>query len=329
MPGGEQATCVALEIVGGSGPALLRLVEGALGWQVVATGDPVLPARCRIVDVAGAPSAPAHDTGVDWSVPTVLVVEADDDPGRAARAALHVAAVVGPSPTADDLHVAVAGLADARVAGAPPWLLVGAAAGGVGASTVAAALAGLRAWTHGATLLVVSGPTHVPDAPVIALDELASPAAWAAAVPVPAVPDLRVVGLRAAGMPRRAPMDGPRTPAGDASGLPVLPTVAGPPAVVEVGMVGAGVLALDVLVARADLAGLAAVESAVGAPSIVLVGDGPVAASRFARVARGRVVRVPTSARVAAAAAAGRLPAALPGRWLRPLVPLVDDRAGS
>ncbi len=290
----EGAVAVAVDVGGAIASSVLRVLEGALGWQVVAVDDQVLPPRCVLVDVD---RAAAH---VGGPVPVVLLVDRDDDPVEVGRLARHVAQVLDGIPDAATVSRVVAA-STVVPHGRAPWATVRAAAGGVGATTVATALAALRAWEHGPTLAAVSGPTHQATTPRLAAADLASPAAWAAAVPVTAVEGCRVVGLRAGDLPADA---GPVPLVHDAG-------VADHPA--------------DVLVARPDLAGLTAAATATGA--VVLVGRGAVPPSRFRSEAAGLVVEVPWSARVAAAAAAGRLPADVPGSWLRPLVAVVATLA--
>jgi len=291
---------VALALRGPAGPGVARVVEAALGWHVVAPDDPVLPARCRLVDLAGLRAAGRVPGLVD-----VLVVDADDPPGEVAAAAREVAGVVGPDPGPDDLRGALDRLAPAAPA-VGPWRSVGASAGGVGCTTVAAALAGLRAWRTGPTLLVASGPAHLDAVPTLGPSDLASPSAWAAALPAPGVPDLRIARWR--GASEVVPGD-----------------VVGPTTVVDLGPVDVAAGPLDVLVVRPDRAGVRTAGGALGRPVVVVVGDGPCGVDAVRRASGGPVVCVAWSVRVAAAAARGRLPAGLPGRWLRPLVPLVLD----
>lgn len=285
---------VAIDIAGPARTQLSRVVEGVLGWPVVAVEDPVLPPRCVLVDPA---RAPAHAAG---QVPVALVVVPGDDPAAAARAGQHAAAVLEGVPDAAMLEQLAARTAAAGPAGRLPWCTLAAAAGGVGATTVATALAGLRAWRHGPTLLATHGPTHQDDAPTVGVDDLASPAVWAAAIPAVGLDDLRVVRLQS----------------------PALPADAGPvPVVLECGI---GDPAADVLVIRPDRAGLAA--AAAGTGAVVVVGRGAVDHAALCRVAEDRpVVSCSWSARVAAAGASGRVPADLPGSWLRPLAPLVEQ----
>lgn len=291
---GEGALAVAVDVGGPLRGQVERVVEGALGWQVVAADDPVLPPRCVLADIDRAPAHAAAGT------PVVLLVAPEDDPVRVGRAALHVDSVVAGVPDAAVLRSVVAGAAAAPT-GRAPWCTVAAAAGGVGATTVATALAGLRAWQHGPTLVAAAGPTHQAAAPRVGHADLASPALWAAAAPVVGLDHCRVVGLRASA----AVLD------------------AGPVPLVLEGGLGPEPVPADVLVARPDRAGLAA---AVGvASTVVLVGRGPVAPRELRAAAPdAKVVELPWSARVATAAADGRLPADVPGTWLRPLVPVAE-----
>jgi hypothetical protein len=176
--------------------------------------------------------------------------------------------------------------------GGVPSLLVGGSAGGVGTTTIALALAGLRAWSGTTTLVGVRGggltPRAVPIAAVGAVD------LWAAADPRPGVPGLRAVRLADHG--------------------PV-PDVVDP----SVGAVvlDAGVSTeVDVLVCRLDRAGVAALELTSAAVTIV-VGE-PLLPQRTIRtVLDGRaVVTLPWSSRVARAALRDRVPADLPGSFL-------------
>lgn len=285
----DGATAVAVDVEGPLRGPIERVVEGSLGWQVVAVDDPVLPPRCVLADVG---RATAHAGG---PAPVVLLVGREDDPLRVARAARHATDVVEGIPEAATLARIVASSATGPV-GRAAWCTVAAASGGVGATTVAIALAALRAWEHGPTLAAVSGPTHHTGAPRLAVADLAGPAVWAAAVPLVAVDDCRVVGLRSA------------APPGDAGPVPLVHEA------------GVAEHPADVLVARPDRAGLAAATAAPG--TVVLLGRGPVAPGRF-RAAAATLVELPWSARVAAAAAAGRLPADVPGSWLRLLVPVL------
>jgi hypothetical protein len=84
--------------------------------------------------------------------------------------------------------------------------------------------------------------------------------------------------------------------------------------------------AADVAVVRPDATGLVAAAQSLG--TLVVNGRGAVDLPRLRAAAQGRsVLATPWSARVAAAAVSGRMPADLPGSWLRPLSGLVQDPA--
>ena len=294
------SAAVALAVSGAAHGQLHRVVEGALGWQVVDVDDTVLPPAFVLADTE---RAVLHAGGL---VPIVLVVLPEDDPVAAARAGRHATAVVRGVPDAPTLQRALSRTVAAAPPGRAPWCTVVAGAGGVGATTVATALAGLRAWAVGPTLLAARGPTHQEGAPRVAPADLASSAVWAAAVPVVGIADCRVVGLR----------EGPP------------PVDAGPvPLVLELGVVAGPA---DLVVVRPDRAGLVAAGAAIaeGAGTVVVVGRGGIEPASFHRAAAGRsVLHLPWSSRVAAATAAGRLPTDVPGRWLRPLAAVVEALA--
>ena len=288
---------VAVDLAGAVASQVVRLVEGVLGWQVVAVDDPVLPPRCVLVD---AEHAADH---VGGPVPVVLLVVDGDAPVAVARAARGVHAVLDGVPDAATLTRVVSGATPAVPGVRPPWCTVAASAGGVGATTVATAIAGLRAWEVGPTLAALTGPTHQAAAPLVAASDLAGPAVWTAAAPVVGLGALRVVGVHGEDAP------------GDAGPVPLVleRSVTQEPA--------------DVVVVRPDRAGLVATERATG--SVVVVGRGPLDVRALRAVADGRrLVEVDWSARTAAAAAAGRLPTDVPGTWFRPLLALVEALTG-
>ena len=295
------AVPVALAVAPERCEQLTRLVEGALGWPIVAPGDVELPPVAVIADVVGAPAGEDR-----WRVPTVLLVAADDAAPAVASAAVRADGVLAWPTTPDRLRAAVLGTApdgDRR----PVCSVVG-AAGGVGATTVALAIAGLHAWEHGRTLAVVSGPTHLPDAPVVAAGDLASPAMWSAGSAVPGLSALRAVGLR-----------------GPVLGTPAVGDV---PTVLDAGVVpDDAALRPDVVVVRPDGTGLG-VARTTAASWVVVVGTGPVGHRAIADAGGQRLVRLRADPRVAAACLAGRHPTDAPGSWLRPLVPVVDALVG-
>jgi hypothetical protein len=185
---------------------------------------------------------------------------------------------------------------------------VGGSAGGVGTSTVVLAVAGLSAWAGARTLAGVRGVGWgLRQVPVGALD---APDAWSRADDLAGLTTARAVELV-----------GPDTPVD-----PVDPHL-------DVLVVDRGVDGdVDVLVCRPDRAGLTVLGTTTAA-AVVVVGEGPVAVSELARAAGSRrTIQLPWSVRVARAGLTGRVPAGLPGTWLRrlaPLVPTTERRAGA
>lgn len=294
---GLDALPVALRAAGPAAGRIRRLVEGELGWQALDDTS----AQVLLADVAGAGRATRE------GLPAVLLVAADDDPLRTAEAVRRLApseVVAWPPVSAGTLHDAVAAALRPPVPtrGSGLVLRVGGAAGGVGTTTVALALAGLVAWSGRPTVVVTHGPVPHPTGPSVAPEALASPTLGSAMTAVRGVPGLRIVHL-------------------DPPSADDTPIALDGPVVVDRG-VGADV---DVLVIRRDPAGLDAIGRTPAAT--VVVGDtGAVPRPALGSAAGGRrVVVLPWSARVARAAALGRVPASLPGSWLRPLRPVVDD----
>lgn len=259
----------------------------------------------------GGPAGPAGPGGSGGrvpGVPTVLLLPDGSDAVQAAATAARLgpAAVLGWPSDRDRLSSVAAGLlaVPRRREGSPARLMVGGSAGGVGTTTVALALGGLRAWSGTRTLAAVRGlgaPYRgVPTAALGGGD------LWSAAEGLPGIDALRAVRLLDHG---------------------VVPEVADP--AIEAVILDVGPDPdCDVLVCRPDAAGLAALRVTTAA-AIVLVGDGAVPGRVLASAATGRpVLRVPWSARVARAGATGRLPAGLPGTWVAVLRPLVADLVG-
>lgn len=297
----DPALPVAVDVRGRLLGPLRRVVEGQLGWQVVdGPGGPV-PAVVRLADAAADDGAP---------LPTLLLVQAGDDPVASAEAARRLApvATVGWPCEPGELHRQVTRAARARPSEAATWALrVGGVAGGVGTTTVAAAIAGLTAWRGTAALWVTADPHVLPgDAPAVDPSALAATDLWGRARPVPGVEGLRAVRL----------VDGHQVPADG-------PQLGDPRA--EAVVLDGGVRAdVDVLVGRVDArTRRACAETTAG--TVVLVGGPP--DRRLAEVlGPRRVVVLERSARVGRAGELGRLPAALPGRWLRPLTVLAPQR---
>lgn len=277
-------------------------VEGVLGWQPVDAGAGGLHPRLRIADVTGGTGDGAGPHGV---VPTVLLVAADDDALAVALAVqqLSPAAVLSWPDERERLRsVAAELLGRARpVATEEQTIRVGGASGGVGTTTVALALGALASWRHGATLVVSAGAVPAATSRTVELEALAGQRTFEEASPVAGIPGLRVV--RTSAPPRDVPVD------------------AGAAAVVvrDVGVADD----TDVLVLRRDAAGVAALERSPAAVAVVL-DDGCAPMGAVAGAAGGRpAVVVPRSARVARAGLLRRVPAALPGSYLRSLRPLV------
>ena len=287
---------VAIDVAGPVRSQLERVVEGALGWQVVAVDDPVLPPRCVLVD---PPRAPVPRGG---TVPVALVTLPDDDPRRGSSCRLVPStAVLDGIPDAATLPTA--GGATPRLPGP----------------------AGRMPLVHRRRLRGWRGRDHrrhrARRAP-----GLAARADAAGGARVPTTSSGAPSGRRRATWPVR--------PRGRPRPRPSASTASGSCACASAARVGRRRPraarararrrgpAADVLVVRPDRAGLAAVEAGTGA--VVVVGRGAVGPGRPARSrrrpARGRL---PVVRPGAAAAAQRRMPADLPGTWLRPLADVV------
>jgi hypothetical protein len=300
---------VALDLAGPHAEAVRRWVEGVLGWQPVdgETAD-LVPAAVRLLDLDGAAG------GVPGpGVPLGLLVGPDDPPALAASTASRWRPdlVVAWPDERDRLRAVVeaAVVAPRTPRGVGRVVRVGGAAGGVGTSTVALALAGLSAWSGLRALAVVGPSAPVGEVVAVPAAALAAPDLWQRASRLPGVPRARVVRVV-----DRQPL--PDTAAGDH----------------EVAVLDMGVASdVEVLVCRADAAGLDAAHSTTAA-AVVVVGDGPASSAAVRRACGGRRwLRLPHSARVARAGLHRRVPTALPGTWLRalqPLAPTVTARDG-
>lgn len=286
---------VAWEGTGGDG--VRQWLETALGWQPVdAATAAVVPPVCGLGDVEGVGAV---------ARPSVLLLRPDDDPLVAARVAVAArpAAVVRWPEDRDRLAEVVAGVLAAGPSRGEraAELSIGGAAGGVGTTTVALALGGLAAWAGSRALVVSHGVVPAPAGRVLAADDLAGVGTWRIATPVPGVDGLRVV--RAA-----SPVGSGAVPAGEAQ--------------VVVRDAGRDRDA-DVLVVRRDRAGMEALQhTTAGIGVVVDVGAAPQRVLVEAAGGRSLVV-VGWSQRVARAALAGRVPASLPGTWLRALKPVL------
>lgn len=291
LPPSTEALPVRLCLLGPDAAAVDRWV-GSLGWQAVGS-DPSVPVTpvLTLADVPAVLDGDRLEAGED----TVLVV-AGDAPLDAARAAAHgsVRAVTG-WPDGRDALPAIAGrILAGRSGPVVDDLRVAGGAGGVGTTTVALALAGLCAWRGRRTLFLRGGGRSDRQG-----GELEGTTAWRGAEPVPGISGLRVLEV-----------DDPRVPVGE-----------GPASLVVRDLARA--VETDVLVVRRDRAGLDAVRATTAGVVVVTdTGPAPVAAMRQAASGR-RLVTVPWSARVARAGLRGRVPAALPGSWLRTLQPVI------
>ncbi|MEX2505113.1 MAG: hypothetical protein WD378_09695 [Egicoccus sp.] len=298
---------VLLQVAGPSGEAVRSWVESVLGWQPVDAETALLvPPRLCVADPAGvAAGAPMRD------LPTVLLVGDGDHPAEVAAAAVRArptSTLRWPSDRDALEQAALSGLETPRAAAAGPRILrIGGAAGGVGTSTVAAALAGLYGWQGTATLLILGPAAPVTGVRDLPPGALAGAGVWTQASPLAGVPRARAVQV---GVPQ--------------------PAVSVVDPAVSVCVVDAGVDDdVDVLVCRADAPGLTAAGRTTAA-AVVVVGSGPAARSAVQQACGPRRrVHLPRSARVARAGLQGRVPAGLPGSWLRPLVPLTRGPGGA
>jgi hypothetical protein len=306
---GTAALPVALDLAGRHAEAVRRWVEGVLGWQPVdgETAD-LVPAAVRLLDLDGAAGG-APGSGV----PIGLLVGPEDPPALAASTASRWRpdlVLAWPDERDRLREVVEAALVAPRPSrGTGRVVRVGGAAGGVGTSTVALALAGLSAWSGLRALAVVGPSAPVGEVVTVPAAALSAPDLWQRASRLPGVPRARVVRVL-----DRQPL--PDTAAGD----------------LEVAVLDVGVASdVEVLVCRADAAGLDAARSTTAA-AVVVVGDGPASSAAVRRACGGRRwLRLPHSARVARAGLHRRVPTALPGTWLRalqPLAPTVTARDG-
>ncbi len=293
---------VEVALDGPLGRQVAVYVEAELGWQVVASGGPPRPA-VRLV---------ALDGRVDGAV---VVVEgtAGETTTRAAAAAGALDVIEWPSGRARLRALPVG--QDRHLPTGPPVVRVAGVGGGVGTSTVTLAVAGLLAWAS-ATVIVVGGdglcrlcglaPWVGPGAIEVAA---LHPADAAAEVEVLACPVRGVAGLRALGGGSIA----------DAAGWAADVVVVDAGRVTPAGNVGAGPLAdsADLLVAAPN--DRLAAAAGIDAP-LLLSGSCPLDDRGAARLlGRAPAGRLSSSARVARAGRQQRIPAGLPGTWLRTL----------
>jgi hypothetical protein len=298
QPVGRVALPVAVDAAEPTDAAVRSWCEGALGWQVVdgADGDPVPPV-VRLVDHLAQGGGATGEIGPGEA--TVLLLPDGVDAVSAAEATrrLQPGAVLRWPAQRDQLPGQVERLlaADRDRRTDTPTLAVGGSAGGVGTTTVAWALGGLRAWAGTPTLVAVRGsglsPRAVPTAALGAAD------LWAAADRRPGIEDLRSVQLV------------------DHAPLPEIVDPAIGSLVLDAGVTSEA----DVLVCRLDRAGVAALGRTAAAVTVV-VGEPLLPARAVRGLLDGRpVVRLPWSARVARAGLRDRVPADLPGSFLAAL----------
>lgn len=285
----DTSTPYQARLAGPHADPLVRWLAAELGWYAVQdTGE---AAWFTVADVAGAIAEPGPAD--------VLLLTSGDGAVDAARAAVACAAPQVVS-WPDDREALRAMSAQPPAPRAVDRIEVGGSSGGVGTTTVAAALAGLAAWQGQDTLLLSCPGGPLPDgAPTVAAEDLVGIHTWSASTVVPGVANLRCLGV----VGEVAELD-----PGDAAMV----------------LVDRGVRHdVDVLVVRRDRAGLDALARTTAAVVVVLDhGIAPPAAVRDA-IGTRRFVVVPWSRRVARAGWEGRLPAGLPGTWLDTLRPVL------
>lgn len=278
--------------------SLRRYVDGVLGWQPIGLETPgPFRARVRLTD------DPAL---IDETLPAILLV---DDHGISAhdarQLARHASVSVCLWPSERDrLESVVAEVLHAHTSGPGVRVLtVGGAAGGVGATTIALALGGISAWQGRTTLVAVNDVSL--NARAVSGSALTDPALWEQATPLAGMGECRVVQVN----------DG--HPAARVRDLRISQSV------YDMGVSHD----VDVLVIRPDRAGCFALDRTT-ASIVVVVGSGVFSPAQVKEGAGSRrVVAVEHSARVARAFAYQRVPAGLPGTWLKPLVDLVRFEA--
>lgn len=308
---------VTIDVDAAHAPHVREYVEQVLGWQPVdAESSQFMPPAIRIVDVAtllagsSATAQPAvraapshHERRSAGTVPCLLLVTAESSPVHAAEVAANHApqAVIAWPDEREQLRIHAGRVLRSRPGsdGATAEFTIGGCAGGVGTTTVTLALAAIMAWRGRRSLAVVRGP--VPTRSVTPADQtlLRAPDLFARASAVDGVPRCRIVRVD------------------DAASVSIADESID--CVISDGGVDVDV---DVVVARPDGAAIERVGSTTAGWAII-VGTGPVGLRTVAHQLPGRqIVQLDTSARVARAAAARRLPGAFPGAWLKPLVPL-------
>lgn len=299
-PGARTTTVTSTVDLAGATVAVERhgVVRTPVEASLHAAGaEPVLAGErpdLRVVAV-GPGAEPGDRRRATSSEPALLVVEHGVAADVAAALAVDVAAagVVSAAAPVERLVRVAHGVLSARRHALPSGtsLAVGGVAGGVGTSTVAAALAAWSAWTSGHTLLVARRATA--GAPLVPPDALTSSDAWSLAAPLPGVARLRCVVCP------------------DATAA--TPVSADRRVVVDVGVDED----CSVLVVRPDRDGLDAARRTSAGRLLVRAGRGPVRPRDVLAAAPVGGGVVPHDPRVQRAAMADRLPGGLPGTWLR------------
>jgi hypothetical protein len=292
---------VELDLRGRHAEGVRAWVEGTLGWQPVAGATAGLVPAAVVLRDLGSSCVP----GGGPAVPCVLLVDDDASPLRSGEvvAAMQPDAIVA-WPSGRDRLIEVVDDVLARPRRSDPIgsvLRIGGSAGGVGTTTVTLALAGLAAWGGAATLAAVRGSGL--SSPIVPAASLEGLGVWARAEPLPGVPGARAVRL----------VDHVEAPATTDPEIKML-------------VLDGGVdPEVDVLVCRPDAAALEML-AVTTAAAVVVMGEGAAALKDLRRAAAGRRgILLPWSARVARAGLAGRVPAGVPGAWLRRLRPLLPD----
>ncbi len=301
---GDVARPVALDLGADQEERVRRWIEGFLGWQVVddQLGGLVPPTVHLLGPTAAVPRDP---------IPRVLLVDAGAAPQEVLVACHRLrpdASLVWPAQR-DELAATVARCTQRLVDdGAGHRVLrIGGLAGGVGTTTVALAVAGLAAWRGATALAAVRGDVPAEPALVLTAEALAAPDLWSRLEDLPGVAGCRVARI------------GDPAPAVDPSDrnidLAVLDHGADPDC--------------DLAVCRPDAAALEQL-AATTASIVAVVGTGPVRPAQLREAAGGRtLLGLPWSARVARAGLRRRIPASLPGAWLRRLLPVVPSPSGA
>ncbi len=291
---------VAIEVGAPHEESLRRWVEGVLGWQVVdQLTSRLVPPTVHLV----GPRAEPPDDGV----PRILVLDQDSAPGSVVAASRRLRPVAGLTwpQQRDELERVVEEVVAVPVSvrSDRQTLRVGGVAGGVGTTTVVLGLAGLGGWQGCRTLAAVRGDVPADDLPVVTSEATAAADLWSR---LPALPG--VATCRAVRVADPAPVAEPCDP------------------VIGFAVLDHGVdVDTDVVVCRRDAAALEHLPTTTAA-AIVVVGTGPLPLGDLRAATGGRpTILLPWSMRVARAGLQRRVPAALPGAWLRRLLPLLPE----